>query len=383
MSAVEFDEHGDVIMDPRLTDDQIMSTFTPIERQLYEWIEGGGLRHKQSFPLDYWRKNLEKKFPNEKDIRKQYRIYMQKWYGRLERRERRAVSRDELFHILTSTCCKDAGELSNTLWQLSTSFGIPDLLLGTSRFGGVLTAYAVAMDYRFLHPDLSSNPSGQHLLDRAIMALNIDYRSTPTPLLPNQAELAAERRHRREHWSSSEGSTLSMRSATSDDFVDNEPFCFFQLGCLMACSGDAWTKVCDEGEEEIGEADWEPTGYGVVVKLDRAGYPRGPVFAIYNFRRPTEDRYYNQRSEEIEWRDARGNELKHICRLYPKCRGQFFLAQIADKLEDLTPTTQFNFDVVRRYRSSLVQAKLPGPSQMIIPSDILGGRDVGGQGAWR
>lgn len=125
---------------------------------------------------------------------------------------------------------------------------------------------------------------------------------------------------------------------------------------------------------------WENTGYSVVVKLNRNGYPTGPVFAIFPFSY-LQDTVDGLEVQEIEWRDNLRQELLHVRRLYDGCDTKFFLAQMAEKLEDLDHGVEFNFYIKAKEKCVVQLTKLAGvgPSEMIIPHQVFdttgGGED--------
>lgn len=289
------------------------------------------------------------------------------------------MQRDELLEIYSSTPCKDPDALAYSLW-IFNACNVADLFLGESSFGGVLTGYSVDSGSHFLHPDISrqnmSDVKNPNLLDSVILSMDLDCSpsrpATMAPITVSGPLSGSPRKRREENRSSGEDSAIPLRSASSDDFVDKEPFCFFQLGSLLACTGQEWADVRDKGQEEINDASWDETGYGVVIELSPSGYPRGPVYAIYNFH---EVRWNTgvpgPVPVEIDWKDPMHHELPHIRRLYPDCNQKFFLAKIADKLEDLDTGVSFDFDVIEERRCTITRAKLDGKPPRIIPNDIL------------
>lgn len=151
-------------------------------------------------------------------------------------------------------------------------------------------------------------------------------------------------------------SLYKLRDAARNDRIGHAPF-------------NAWgLAVQDKAPEEAAKyADWEETGYSVLVKLDRRGYPTGPIFVAYAF-----CRHDGFEAEEIEWRDEDDRELPHIRRLYEGCNIQFYLAQIANGIEDLKHGKEFNFDVKCFDRCTVQGAKVVGfnPTARVVPREV-------------
>lgn len=303
---------------------------------------------------------------------------MYKWGDRFFRRWAQPVPAVNVLEIIKETNCRDPESVSST--SLTLQIGrVPDMLLGESSFGGVLTGYAVAIDPTFLQPDTTNpdlpNGPGDMFLDCVVIA--IDIHSPPPNMEPESLQLTLSPEKRRRESNSSEegsdkssdkGSNVMMRSATSDDYLKKEPLVFFQLGELMACTGFDWLAVQDKAPEEAAKyADWEETGCSVLVKLDRRGYPTGPIFVAYAF-----CRHDGFEAEEIEWRDEDDRELPHIRRLYEGCNIQFYLAQIANGIEDLKHGKEFNFDVRCFDRCTVQGAKVVGfnSTARVVPREV-------------
>ncbi|CAH0003680.1 unnamed protein product [Clonostachys byssicola] len=364
---------------PDWTDEQIMETFTPVERRFYEWEESG--HSICDFTLGNIEKGLQDAFPDVEDVKYQHCVFMYKWGDRLFRRWAQPVPAVNVLEIIKETNCRDPESVSST--SLTLQIGrVPDMLLGESSFGGRLTGYAVAIDPAFLQPDtttsnLRNGPTDMEL-DSAVLAIDID--SPPPAIQPTSLQLTSSSKKRRRESDSSEegsdegsdkGSNASMRSATSDDFMEKEPHVFFQLGELMACTGFDWEAVQDRTAEDAAKwGEWEETGYSVLVKLDRDGYPTGPIFVAYAF-----CRHDGFDAEEIEWRDEDDQELPHIRRLYEDCEIRFYLAQIANDIEDLKHGKEFNFDVKCFDRRTVQGAKVVGfqPAAKVVPREVYDG----------
>ncbi|EQK99998.1 hypothetical protein OCS_04286 [Ophiocordyceps sinensis CO18] len=361
-----------VLLDPSLSDDQIIQTFTPLENKFYQWVEHGDYDRFACVRPTVWDTAAQERFPDEDPdhLWENFGVFASKWFGRFRRRVRKVVQRDELLRIIWDTPCKNVDQLAKNLWTFNFC-NVADLFLGESSFGGVLTGYAVDGGSHVLHPDFSydemSDPSNPHLLDSVILALD-RKRFTTTPTAPLEHISPRKRRQHDSYFAP------SFRSADGGDFEDHDPFCFLQLGSLVACTGQNWAKVRDKGQSEINDATWDETGYAVVVELNPAGYPRGPVYVVYNFREVRPDPSTGEAfpdAVDIQWKDSDWRELPHIRRLYPNCKQKFFVAKIADKLDHLDTKVPFDFDIVCEPRCEITRVKLEGSPPKIIPNDIM------------
>ncbi|CAH0055140.1 unnamed protein product [Clonostachys solani] len=357
---------------PDWTDEQIIETFTPAEHRFYEWEQSGhGIL---DFAIGNIEEGLQAQFPDVENLEYLYWAFMYKWGDRHFRRWCHPLPPVNVLEIVKETNCRDPESVSSTSLTLQTRRA-PDMLLGESSFGGRLTGYAVAIDPTFLQPDTSNpdlpNGPADRFLDQVVIA--IDINSPQPDIQPESLQLPSPpEKRRRESLSSDEGSEgrsdVSMRSATSDDYIEKEPDVFFQLGELMACTGLGWFGARDKAPEEAAKnAEWEETGYSVLIKLNRHGYPTGPIFVAYVFCR---DEFGE--AEEIEWRDEDGQELPHIRRLHEDCKTQFYLAQIANKIEDLEHGKKFDFDVKCFDRCNVQGAMVVGygPSERVVPTMV-------------
>jgi hypothetical protein len=358
-----------------LTDDEIIATFTPAERRLHSWYEDGG--------LDQWRSGgLEAMFPDIEDVYEVLLTFADKWLNRQLRRDAIPVSRSSLLARIRETSCRDPQHLIQTISSIQRD-NIPDLLVGESRFGGTLTGYAIKINPHAFHPDEPfneiSDAESAITLDPAIVAIDIDATSSqqsPPPVDPPALSNAQKRR--RENRSSGDESAASMRTANSDDFLDTEPDVFYQVGELIYCKGKDWMKVrdkCVQDEPVYNLWDtWHQTGYSVVVKLNRNGYPTGPVFAICAYTSEMSNMDPHLEVQEIDAMEYRHYLLQsHVGSLYPGCDTKFFLAQMAEKLEDLHHGVEFNFDIKAQKKCMVQSTKLVGvgPSEMIIPHQVF------------
>ncbi|CAK7274781.1 hypothetical protein SEPCBS57363_006337, partial [Sporothrix epigloea] len=335
------------LMDPYMTDEEIIATFTPLEHQFYKWQI---LEREETKRLgeDFINNNdtfyscLKDKFPFP-NIEKAFWHFIRKWDGRFYRRSRIVITAKDFYERLRTTDCKDTKSLAETsLWMHTEA--LPDLLFGQSNFGGSLMHYALSTGPQYLFPDTPYgkmiNPSDPDILKDTVLAIDIDINDCRPPDLDSSE-------CRREDSISNEASATSVRGANSDDFLNKEPFVFFQIGALCCCTADEWMRRYTEYADEVYDPEFQHTGYGVVVRLDDNGYPTGAVYIVYKYQEAATPAVSDDSSkpafwEEGEWRDSEGNELPHIRRLYPGCDQKFFLAKIADNLADLKEDGQFN-----------------------------------------
>lgn len=352
-------------MDPLQRDEQIFLGCTRLERLFYEMREPvEEMYFLETAEEMYFLEPAEEKATLRQRFLEQDpdQIFQQwadmardDWFGRHCTRTERVVQRDELLQIIWDTPCKNPDQLAKYLRTFKRCKAA-HLFLGESSFGGVLTGYAISPGSYRLHSDISrkemSHPRNPSILNRHVLSMDRDPVTSEGPNSP--------RKRREENRSLGEDSAISLRSACSQDFKDTEPFCFLQLGSLKACSGQVWADVRDKGQEAINSAHFEGNGYAVVVELSPSGYPRGPVYVVYNYH---DYRQHNRK-------DLMHHEPPHTRRLYPDCNQEFFLAKIADKLENLD-TKLFDFEVVEEHRRSIMRTKLDGVQQRIIPNDII------------
>ncbi|CAG9987950.1 unnamed protein product [Clonostachys byssicola] len=365
-------------LDPSLTDVEIIATFTPAERRLHEWYENGGLDEFQSGGLI---SGLEAMYPDIEDVDETLMTFAEKWLDRDYRRDRVPVSRSSLLTRIRETPCKDPRHLQETVLSIQR-YNFPDFLVGESRFGGTLTGYAIQPNPCAFNPDEPfdeiSEAESAMTLDPAVVAIDVatvSSQQSPPPVDP--PGLSSPQKRRRENRSSGEDSIASMRSANSDDFLDTEPDVFYQVGALMCCTGKEWMKVRDKSVQDKLVYNmwdsWQPTGYSVVVKLNKDGYPTGPVFAICAYTSEIYRMDPHLEVEQIEQIEYQHYILQsHLGSLYPGCDTKFFLAQMAEKLEDLHHGVEFNFDIKAEKKCMVQSTKLVGvgPSQMIIPRQV-------------
>ncbi|CAK7566203.1 MAG: hypothetical protein SEPTF4163_004141 [Sporothrix epigloea] len=372
-------------MDPSLTDEEIIATFTPLEHQFYEWqILGKKEARRLGESIrngDQFYKRLQEKFPLP-DIKKKYRHFVDKWQGRVLRRLRQGITAEAFFERLRNTDCKNGNSLSHTsLWMHFNRFA--DLYFGKSSFGGSVMHYASVINPITLVPDALNDkrvdPPNPNLLYGTVLAIDIDIDEICLPALALQQtpdSPQALKRRRRESSSSGEDSTISVRSANSEDFLDKKPFVFFQIGALCCCTSKEWKRHVVGLADEPYDPEFQMTDYSVVVRLDSNGFPTDGVYIIYNYQEETTPEESNGPGDpaswkEREWRDKHNVELPHIRRLYPGCDMKFFLAKIAENLTDLKKDGQFDIQVIIEERKTIVRAKTAGVMQNIIPSEIV------------
>ncbi|CAK7273285.1 hypothetical protein SEPCBS57363_005578, partial [Sporothrix epigloea] len=84
------------LMDPAMTDEEIIATFTPLEKQFYEW-QIIGCDEVKRLGEDYlinkahFYKRLAEKFPVP-NVNEAYWHFAKKWHGRVRRRMDMAIT---------------------------------------------------------------------------------------------------------------------------------------------------------------------------------------------------------------------------------------------------------------------------------------------------
>ncbi|KAH7166493.1 hypothetical protein EDB81DRAFT_878836 [Dactylonectria macrodidyma] len=344
------------IDDPWITDEEIIESFTPLEHKFRKLKESGYSTH-DSPTLE----TLKKTFPGDDDIGPKFSHFILKW-RRLG--SKRAPKPDEFLSNFRSKQCNEKYAFGNAMTVFS------NLWLGESKFGGVLTGYSVHPDYYHLLPDVAEEARNQYHPDRlchAVLAVKIHQSPELEDDLP-QPQGEDQR---------GQESTQSVISTPGADVPEKETLCVAQLGPLMACTGEEWAKARDKYDRdslEMPYRDWEETGYGVVVGLDDSSHATGPVFVMYGFSEfvwddPCND-YEAYTHETIYWCDSKRQEFPRIRRLYPACNQKFFLAKIADTMEDLRSRKQFDFEIVAAQRCTVTRARVDRSDGSIIPNDI-------------
>ncbi|CAK7274785.1 hypothetical protein SEPCBS57363_006339 [Sporothrix epigloea] len=376
------------LMDPYMTDEEIIATFSPLEHQFYEWqILGRAAAKRLGEEVvsnnDKFYIRLKEKFPFP-NIEEAFWHFIKKWDGRLLRRRRIVITPKDFYERLRTTDCKNTISLGKTSMWMHTE-AVPDLLFGQSNFGGSLMHYALDTGPHYLFPDTPYgkmiDPKSPDILQNTVLAIDIDVeqlaRRSILAQQPTLGLLRDAKRSRRENRSSGEDSTVSVRSANSDDFVARKPFAFFQIGALCCCTAEEWMRRDTEYADEPYDPEFQHTGYGVVVRLDDNGYPTGAVYIVFKYQKGVKPAVSDDHSKpafwvEEEWPELQDNELPDIRRLYPGCDQKFFLAKIADNLADLKEEGRFEVQVISEERKTVVLAKKVGIRQKIIPSEILG-----------
>lgn len=358
-----------------LTDEQLIETFTPLERKFYEWEQNGG---DINTILPGKLKKFLNTFPGHYDIvRPAWNSYVHKWYGRTKRRMDHPVSRDEFHHFVATIEPQYVG-FDTGYMQMRN---VLDYDLGHSGFGGSLHSYAVSFHSHSLDPrpssarmvseeDYDALDEDPDVLDTAVLSIDLTTFQPSTPILrPVSASRDSSQRHRR----SSQADGISQASHALHGLnPPHAPLIVFQIGVLIArpTTTDMWLSLQEEPEHERDHNDWEETGYTVVVQLDKTCHPTGPVFVVYNYTQleDTQDGYVVG-----DFEDKKGNELPHIRTLYPGCDEKFYLAKIANKLEDLDVGVEIEFQVQSYPKGRILPMRLIdiGPSPQIISDKLV------------
>jgi hypothetical protein len=188
--------------------------------------------------------------------------------------------------------------------------------------------YCLATSASILKPH-SAVPCDGMEYESGFLGINVDLQPQTIHIqersdLPGGAESSAKSGQKRTKWSS----TISKEARSKG-------FCFHQLGALLRYDGD-WPQVKTDSVETA-ENKWSDTGFVVVVEVSSAGRA-GKVFVIYN---------------TFQDMDSKGNRTEIDTSLDNKwgflsstSKERFFVAKIADKIEDLGMGYKFKFDVV-------------------------------------
>ncbi|KAH7017171.1 hypothetical protein EDB80DRAFT_827579 [Ilyonectria destructans] len=346
------------IMQPVLTDDEIIATFTPIEHEFRLWFEGGGyvamIRGVQDGRSETISSGFQTAWPDVEHVREKWNEFIDKWI--LRRSSGEPMSGEDFISLVRSTQCNDANELARYPLTFE-AHTLEFVSLGISYFGGTFAEYMVWVDDCDLRPDsASSKLDDEPQLHNRV--LSIDFNNDFSASLPNvqdSSELLPE-----EKTSSAQELSITTQSAITNDSLDNEPFCFFQIGGLKYYAGwpgPLYTSLSlgatfNQSTYER-SYDGEHTDYEVVVQVGPGGCPTGAVYVIHNPKSLSPLPY--ETSNTLPGPLARGSSPP------------FFLAKIADSVQDLNRLRVFDFETVLKERHNIVRTKVDEASGKIIP----------------
>lgn len=355
-------------MQPVLTDGEILATFTPIDHEFRLWYDDGGyfamMEDVRAGRSESISSGLQTAWPDVEHAHQKWNEFIDKWIMRRSRDE--PMSGEEFISLVRSTQCKDANEVARYPATLETR-ALEFVSLGTSHFGGTLAEYIVWIDHCRLRPDSApSELDNEPLPDNRVMSIN--FNNAFSAFLPNMQDYSEFLP--KEKTSSAQELSIATQSANTNDFLDNEPFCFFQIGSLKYDAGDylpghlaislihgaAYNQTTSTRSDDVEDTDYddvEDTDYDVVVQLGPGGCPTGAVYVIYN----------HKSIPKLPWR-------RRLTLPGPLAEGSsppFFLAKVADSVQDLNQPRVFDFEVVLKERHNLFRTKVDEASGKIIP----------------
>ncbi|KAF7548837.1 hypothetical protein G7Z17_g6800 [Cylindrodendrum hubeiense] len=368
-------------MHPVLTDDEIAATFTPLEHEFRKWYDDGGYidmitQRPSSTPGHEPEFQFQMLWPGIEGVHQKWIDFVQKWVQR--RWTIHPLSVKEYVDLVRSTPCYDPYQLSKFPLIL-TSHDLVCVNIGESRFGGVSAGYALCVEpCRFrmgvgacirsnskrhspesciLSSDVSPNEADHaHLLDDRVISIDLK-NDLKAPL--NVFEFLGE------------AASCSTPSASIDDLLDQEAFCLFQIGSLMYCVGDAWKTSLDVEAfgiagyqvSDYGRFHWEETDYKVVVQVGPDGCPSGPVYVVHD-------------SQPVSGYSSPGRRERELPGPLAKDSSpQFFLAKIADRIEDFKEEASFEFQILRKERHNILRVKKARNPERFIPIDDVSESD--------
>lgn len=326
------------LMRETATNKETIEAFTPQEAEFHRWR----LTNK-TYDVDLTNRDwVQETWPNVENAYEKWMIYYKKWDRSHRTYETRyAISEDDYIDLICSMPCNNHQQYDKAK-EVQFCCDTNAIKLGESSFGGTLTGYMVDVGGSCLLAEFQVDDDPNPLYHRIC---SIDLNSN---------------RYRY--------STKDLGSFTRDtditDFLDRDPFCFWEIGQLMCCSGNTWKDISKGGvantnpdpslSPDINLWDW--TDYVVVIQLDPSGCPSGGVYVVHLKHRKDNTNY--------PWRETRPElpgPLDH------GSKPPFFMAKIADKFQDLKKTRQFDFEVIFKEIQDVVPVKFAGTPQRPIP----------------
>lgn len=328
------------------TDEEVIETFTPQEVEFHRWR----VTSRTLLDLDLTNRDwVQKTWPNVENAYEKWMIFYEKWDGRPARHWNvsYAISEDDYIDLICSMPCNNHKQCDKAL-EVQIYCDTRVIKLGESSFGGALTGYIVDvgptyLQRKFLGDEDEDDPD---LLRNQICSIDLDSN---------------------QHHCSAKDSDSFTRSADITDFLDRDPFCFWQLGGLMYCTGNTWKDI-REGRVAAPHSTsvstryrdrWDETDYVVVVQLDPSGCPSGGVYVVHE---------KELKDHRHRWDPKTRPELPGPLDKWSK--QPFFMAKIADKFQDLKETRQFDFEVILKEKQDVIPTKVAGTPERPIPSYI-------------
>ncbi|KAH8736156.1 hypothetical protein BGZ61DRAFT_527143 [Ilyonectria robusta] len=344
-------------MQPVLTDNEIIASFTPTEHGFYRWFEASGYVHVVN-EVQLGRSpsiaaGMQTAWPDVENAYQKWLGFLDKWIMR--RSMAGPMSGAEFISLVLSTRCNDANEVSRYFLTFEV-YDLEFVSLGASDFGGTFAEYMVWVDDCYLHPDSApSELDEKPELHNRVMG--IDFNNDFSAFLPNMQDDSEVLRV--EKSSSAPELSITTQGANTND---NEPFYFFQIGSLRYDAGDGMigpfclslNRGANYNQSTYGRTyHGECTDYEVVVQVGPDGFPTGAVYVMYNHESGVPHRFE-----------------KRLTLPGPLFRGSsppFFLAKIADSVQDLNQPRVFDFEVVLKERRNVFRTKVDKASGKIVP----------------
>ncbi|KAH6996042.1 hypothetical protein BKA56DRAFT_666307 [Ilyonectria sp. MPI-CAGE-AT-0026] len=277
---------------------------------------------------------------------------------------------EEIIDFILTLRCADPEGLRKAQFTAGMRL-MRNIRIGECDFGGTLCGYSIEVG-RCDCLDLQESPSQPDipsLLSNWVMAIDsseIDLRARS----PGQVN---------RHSGGDSVSRTRTRSTTTDELLLYGPFYFLSIGHVRYCAGESWVKFRDweasNAANPLAEnyVTWKGASYHAVVQLDAGGYAVGGVYMLYTGKLAT---VLSNLPEDFEG-DEGGNSGAYPCMneipgpLDMDGKPPFFLAKIADKLEDLKQPGPFKIEPVLKESHNVVRVRVAGTPGKIIPTDLL------------
>ncbi|KJZ79471.1 hypothetical protein HIM_00940 [Hirsutella minnesotensis 3608] len=336
-------------MPPPPTDEQIIASFTPEEREIHDWYHEPHIvqeREKHAAESFSWQKWVSRELRPQRRMEAYY-SWSDKWLGRFSRRRKYPMSVHKFIRLVIDTRFKD--DLS-ILWLLGqfTSYTTPYITAGTSTFGGMKKTYVIQTTetpYLYPHRDFQFHKEIDGILDREMLVIKYDD-VVDDGLGNNPSSYPTLTARKRRRGNRSDNSDNSNSSAETDDAFTGDHMVFLQIGSLHVFEGDE-TAIEDMRDGKHPEKALQPTNFGVVVEIT-SRCDLGSVYAIYKFVEQNRDDW-DQPNVHVRKYGNNGKCLPCIGRLYDGCKETFTVAKIAEKIEDLRKGERnFHFAVKNR-----------------------------------
>ncbi|KAF7548841.1 hypothetical protein G7Z17_g6799 [Cylindrodendrum hubeiense] len=308
-------------MYPVLTDEEILASLTPLEHEFRKWHDEGGhdaMMHAVADRGCTIQQYIEAYWPAVDSVYEKWNTWFKMWVQR--RFTEHPISDNQLINAIRSVQCNNAKEIERFMLLLETH-DIEYLHIGESTIDRTSVGYTLCLK----DPDSSADSENSELFEKKVVAINMENATNPLPLDLQRGPNSSQ---------NGSGSSGGNSSSSGSRSMGNGP-CYFHLGTMKFCTGDAWTNALNHNQYEpngyrvpYDENIWKPTNYEVVVRIDANGFPHGAVYAIF--------------SKALETRNMNNG----LGPLYQGPNPKFFVAKIANKIEDLKLTRKFDFEIM-------------------------------------